>query len=189
MTGFGYDKNSMSTAKSSNTDSHVHAFPMLRRRAMIRILGASFIVIVTALAISMQASSTPSDLKRNASDSPSALLQTDVVKDSTNDANSSASEAGNSSVNSTTAINSGSADNNSSGSVSMTVNGQSVQVPQNGSVSKVITTPDGSTSVNVSNNSTGNGTSFSSSFTSSNQNSQSTISTFDSQIQQSFNSP
>lgn len=58
--------------------------------------------------------------------------------------------------------------NATNSNVSVSVNGQSVEVPANGSTHEIITTPDGTTSVNVSNSQSSNGSSYNASFTTTN---------------------
>lgn len=159
---------------------------LLRRRLIVRVLGAAFIISLIALAASQSVTSSP-DTSKSDSKPSQANVQFDVVHESTTSSNSSVNDSQRPTVNHTTTLQTQSTSSSSGSSMSVTVNGQPVEVPQNGSTPQTITTPGGSTSVDIHNDTSGNGTTFNSSFSSTTQSN--TTTDFDSHhVDQSFNS-
>jgi hypothetical protein len=166
--------------QSSNSDFRNGSINHAKRKLVARALGATLIVALVALIASQQATSSPDTTAKKSS----RQVQLDIVQDTSSDGSPSVNKDDTSDASNTTYTTTNGAGNSSDSSVSVTVNGQSVAVPQNGSTQQTITTPAGSTSVNISNNSNSgsNSTSFSSNFSSVNQGG------FSSSVDSSFNS-
>jgi cytoskeletal protein RodZ len=147
-------------AQFASPEGHKDSLANVRRKLIVRILGASVVIALIALAASQQATSTPN----TASHKSSKQVQLNVVHDSTKANSSSEGSASSPDVTNTTDSSGGSASNTSNSSIDVTVNGQPIDVPENGSSHQTVTTDGSSTSVDISHSSDDSGTSFSSNF-------------------------
>ena len=151
----------------------ISQLPHFKKRMIIRpLLIGLGIGMLGVTVVAAQSLSDNSDQTKSAHQS-SLDLSVNHASDST--ANNP-SNVVNSTTSSSASATSGSASNSSTPSVSVTVDGHTVSTPANTSKQQVITTPDGTTTVNVSNNQSGDNDNYSSSFTTVNQNTNSSSS-------------
>lgn len=149
------------TQRSATAPSLFHE-RHLARKLIIRSMG-----LVAIASVVGAATAADNSVQQAQTTAPTSAGNSTTIDLSANDAqaDTAPSNQGSTVSNQTTSKSSSTSTtsgNNSDVSYDITVNGQPIDVPQNGSTSQVITTPDATTTINVTANTSHNGSSFSS---------------------------